>query len=201
MYVVIEGIDTCGKSTQLELLKKHFPQAVFTKEPGGSVIGESLRDLILFAPQRQGFVLDEYAEFMLFLADRAQHHKEVLKPHKNRLVISDRSLISSIAYAKHIDMDKAIMLNKLILRGILPQLVVILKLEKSALQARLEAKKNDSIESRGIEYMLEIQGRMCEATKMLNLPYIEINASLDREAICQEIVSEIKRVESSLYDH
>lgn len=75
---------------------------------------------------------------------------------------------------------------------------MILKLEKSALQARLEAKKNDSIESRGIEYMLEIQGRMCEATKMLNLPYVELNASLDREAICQEIVSEIKRVESSL---
>ena len=189
MYVVIEGVDTCGKSTQLELLNKYFPQAIFTKEPGGSVIGESLRDLILFAPQKQGFVLDEYAEFMLFLADRAQHYKEVLEPHKKGLIISDRSLISSIAYAKHIDMDKAIMLNKLILRGILPHLVVILKLDKATLKTRLESKSNDSIESRGIGYMLEIQERLLEATKMLGLPYVELDASLDREAICQKIVS------------
>lgn len=201
MYVVIEGVDTCGKSTQLELLNKYFPQAIFTKEPGGSVIGESLRDLILFAPQKQGFVLDEYAEFMLFLADRAQHYKEVLEPHKKGLIISDRSLISSIAYAKHIDMDKAIMLNKLILRGILPHLVVILKLDKATLKTRLESKSNDSIESRGIGYMLEIQERLLEATKMLGLPYVELDASLDREAICQKIVRHINAIESSPSHH
>lgn len=201
MYIVIEGIDTCGKSTQLELLKKHFPQAIFTKEPGGSVIGESLRDLILFAPKRQGFVLDEYAEFMLFLADRAQHYKEVLEPNKKRLVISDRSLISSIAYAKNIEMNEAIRLNKLILRGILPHLVVMLKLEKSALQARLESKNNDSIESRGLEYMLEIQERLFKAKDILGLPCVTIDASLDREEICQKIVGEIKNIESSLDHH
>lgn len=192
MYVAIEGVDTCGKSTQIELLREVYPQAVFTKEPGGSIIGKSLRDLILYAPQREGFVLDLYAEFMLFLADRAQHYSEVLEPNADKLIISDRSLISSIAYAKHIEMNEAIMLNQLILRGILPHLVVILKLNEATLKARLESKAHDSIESRGIAYMLEIQERLCEVTQILGLPCVEIDASLERGAITQKIIKHIQ---------
>ncbi|HRM99701.1 MAG TPA: dTMP kinase, partial [Aliarcobacter cryaerophilus] len=47
MYVVIEGIDTAGKSTQLEILKNKFPNAIFTKEPGGTTLGTKLREMIL----------------------------------------------------------------------------------------------------------------------------------------------------------
>ncbi|CUU39991.1 MULTISPECIES: dTMP kinase [Helicobacter] len=188
MYVAIEGVDTCGKSTQIELLRKYYPRAIFTKEPGGSVLGKSVRDLVLFAPQRESFTLDSYAEFFLFLADRAQHYTEVLLPHKDKLVISDRSVISSIAYARNIDMAQSIIFNEVALRGHFPHLVVLLWLEEAQLKARLAQKTHDSIEGRGIEFMLEIQNRLLESTKRVGLKHIVINAAKSREEIYEEII-------------
>ena len=65
MYVVIEGIDTAGKSTQLDILKKNHPQAIFTKEPGGTKLGLTLRELAL-----SGKASSPIAEMFLFLADQ-----------------------------------------------------------------------------------------------------------------------------------
>lgn len=198
MYVAIEGVDTCGKSTQIELLKAHYPQAIFTKEPGGSAIGESIRDLILFAPQRQEFVLDTYAEFMLFLADRAQHYYEVLKPNENKLLISDRSVISGVAYARDIDMMQSIAFNKSVLRGYFPDLVVLLWLERVHLTERLAQKTHDSIESRGIDFMLTIQERLLESIKRIGLQHIVIDANKGRDEICNEIISHIEKVSKKI---
>lgn len=191
MYVAIEGIDTCGKSTQIELLRAHYPRAIFTKEPGGSLIGESIRELVLYAPKKRGFILDEYAELMLFLADRAQHYKEVLAPNADKLIISDRSVISGIAYARNVSMDKLIWLNEFVLRGMYPHLVVILKLSELALTQRLKLKTHDSIESRGIAYMLNIQERLIESSKYLNVPHLILDAAASREEICAMIKGRI----------
>lgn len=191
MYVAIEGIDTCGKSTQIELLKQYFTSATFTKEPGGSGIGEAIRDILLYLPQKSGTKLDVWAEFMLFLADRAQHYAEVLSQSANKLIISDRSVISGIAYAVNIPTQKAIELNRLILRDMLPNLVVILELDEASLKARIAKKSQDSIESRGISYMLDIQKRLFETTEALNIPCITINATQDREVIARHIVDAI----------
>ncbi|PKN14667.1 MAG: dTMP kinase, partial [Deltaproteobacteria bacterium HGW-Deltaproteobacteria-24] len=75
MYVVIEGIDTAGKSTQLDLLKVNHPNAIFTKEPGGTAIGQKLRAMALSAEAKS-----KVAEMFLFLADRAEHIQEIIKP-------------------------------------------------------------------------------------------------------------------------
>lgn len=191
MYVAIEGIDTCGKSTQIELLKSYYPQAIFTKEPGGSVIGESIRNLILFESRNSGLKLDSYAEFFLFLADRAQHYSQVLLPNMNNLIISDRSAISGIAYALDIDIAQSVELNTFALRGCFPDLVVLLEISKECLIQRLAQKVNDSIESRGVEYMLEIQERLLQALKFLELDYITIDASLPRDEVFAEITKAI----------
>jgi dTMP kinase len=66
MYVSIEGIDTAGKSTQLNILEKKFPNAIFTKEPGGTALGIKLRAMAL-----GGEAKSSIAEMFLFLADRA----------------------------------------------------------------------------------------------------------------------------------
>jgi dTMP kinase len=89
MYVVIEGIDTAGKSTQLEILKNKFPNAIFTKEPGGTALGIKLREMIL-----SGEANSSLAEMFMFLADRAEHTQEIILKNKNKLIISDRSFIS-----------------------------------------------------------------------------------------------------------
>ena len=75
MYIAIEGIDTAGKSTQIKALSSHFSQAVITKEPGATEIGKEIREMVLSARAKS-----KKAEFLLFLADRAEHIKEVIEP-------------------------------------------------------------------------------------------------------------------------
>lgn len=179
MYVAIEGIDTAGKSTQISLLKNTYPHALFTLEPGGSELGKRLREILLESEMR----LCERAEFLLFLSDRAEHCTKILLPNRDKLIISDRSLISGIAYAKGLPLEEVISLNLFSTQGHKPDLVILLELSKEELTKRLSAKKQDSIELRGIEYLLEIQQRMVEACGALGVRMCRIDASLSVEEI------------------
>ena len=163
MYVIIEGIDTAGKSTQIEILKQNYPEAIFTKEPGGTDLGVKLREMVL-----NGEAKSKVAEMFLFLADRAEHSFEVVKPNKDNIVISDRGFLSGIAYAKSAPLEIAISLNIMALNGAFPDKIIILELTKEELENRLSTKEQDSIEKRGSEYLLDTQTRMIEAIKMIN---------------------------------
>ncbi|PPK62993.1 dTMP kinase [Malaciobacter marinus] len=182
MYVVIEGIDTAGKSTQLEILAKKYNNAVFTKEPGGTPIGSKLRQMVL-----TGEANSKLAEMFLFLADRAEHIQEVVLKNKDKIVISDRSMISGIAYAQNLPLKTVIDLNLISTNNVLPSHVILLKLSKQELENRLSQKEHDSIEARGIDYLIDIQNRMEETIKELNLNYIFIDASLSIEKISKDI--------------
>ncbi|TLD82073.1 dTMP kinase [Helicobacter sp. MIT 05-5293] len=191
MYVAIEGIDTCGKSTQIELLKACYPDATFTKEPGGSALGEQIRNLILYPSHNAP--LDSRAELFLFLADRAQHYHEVLSHHRHTqtLVISDRSLVSGIAYAKDVDKEWNLALNIFALREMLPDLVVILKLDRDTLCDRMRQKSHDHIESRGIDYMLTIQDQFISIVQMMKVKFVVLDAKQSQEVILERICAEI----------
>ncbi|MCJ8327427.1 MAG: dTMP kinase [Campylobacterales bacterium] len=182
MYLVIEGIDTAGKSTQLDILNKKFPQAVFTKEPGGTALGIKLREMAL-----SGEAKSKTAEMFLFLADRAEHIEEIIKPNLGNTIISDRSVISGISYAKDLDLKTVIDLNIIATSNIMPSHIVLLELSKEELSLRLAAKKNDAIEKRGIDYLLEIQNRMKDTIEKLNLNHIYIDASLSIKEIENKI--------------
>lgn len=188
MYVAIEGIDTAGKSTQIELLKQRFPQAIFTCEPGGSELGLSLRKILLEDEMK----LSAIAECLLFLSDRAEHIAQVVLPNLAQLVISDRSLISGIAYAKDMDLSKMIELNLFATQGILPQTIVLLELSSEELHKRLSLKKRDKIEQRGLSFLLEIQDRMIKACEILEIPLLRIDASESIQSIHQKICKQIQ---------
>lgn len=188
MYIVIEGIDTAGKSTQIQLLKERFPQAIFTCEPGGSQIGKRLRQILL----EEEMMMTHKAECLLFLSDRAEHIAQVIEPNLNRLIVSDRSLISGIAYAQDLDFTKMIELNLFATNGILPHLVVLLKLDRHELMRRLSMKHQDRIEQRGIDFLLKIQERMIRASEALQIPLVQIDASNPTQEICEMICSKIR---------
>mgnify|MGYP000225815808 FL=1 len=187
MYVALEGIDTAGKSTQITALKRQYPNAVFTAEPSDA----TLREYIL---QRD---LDERSEFLLFLADRSQHIHSHILPNLDKLIISDRSVVSGMAYAKNIDTEDIISYNRFATRDILPSCVIVLYLEKQELEKRLGSKKNDTIESRGIEYLLTVQDNMLKFCERLDISYISIEASLKQEEITQQIIHFIDKTEAS----
>ncbi|EDM24255.1 dTMP kinase [Caminibacter mediatlanticus] len=177
MYIAIEGIDTAGKSTQIELLKKEF-NAIFIKEPGFTSFGKKIREILLNED------ISKKAELFLFLADRSETIEEVVKPNINKLIISDRSVISGIAYAmEFFDFDMLVNLNKFATDSIFPEFVIILKLEKKDLIYRLSQKEKDSIEKRGIEYLLKIQDNIIATCNRLEIPYLLLDASKNIEEI------------------
>ncbi|HUH41686.1 MAG TPA: dTMP kinase [Sulfurimonas sp.] len=189
MYVTIEGIDTAGKSTQIEKLRAHFKDAIITKEPGGTEAGKEIREIVLSAKTKS-----KKAEFLLFLADRAEHIKEVIEPNLQKMIISDRSVVSGVAYALvqgEISETAILHLNRFATSGIYPQKVFLLKLTKEELKFRLSQKKLDGIELRGEEYLLEIQEAIIKASKLLDIELVTIDATKDIDSITKEILNNI----------
>lgn len=141
-FVVIEGGDATGKSTQVarlvERLRETGREVVATFEPGATLLGARLRTLLLDddAP------VDPVAEALLMAADRAQHVAEVLQPALARgaWVVSDRFVPSSLAYqgvGRGLGVAEIEQLNALASRGIEPDLVVVLDLSLDAAKRRM----------------------------------------------------------------
>ena len=106
-FNVIEGIDGCGKTTQIDELSKWLPKSglikkgsrlITTREPGGSQLGKKLRSLIL--DNNENYKPSSLAELLLYSADRAEHVSKIISPalKKNDWVISDRFSASTLAY-------------------------------------------------------------------------------------------------------
>ncbi|HXZ83220.1 MAG TPA: dTMP kinase [Acidimicrobiales bacterium] len=139
-FIVLEGGEGCGKSTQAELLATHLG-AQCTREPGGTQIGESIRAILL---ERGTGSLDPRAELMLMLAARAQHVSERIRPwlDAGRDVVCDRFSGSTLAYQGHgrgLPLDEVAAANDLCCAGLQPDLVVLLDLPTEAGAARREA--------------------------------------------------------------
>jgi len=174
MYIVIEGIDTCGKSTQIELLAQAYPQAIITKEPGATELGSKIRELVLF-----GDDLCPVTELLLFLADRSNHASSVIKPNLGRLIISDRSLVSGMAYAlasKKFDFKWLEKLNRFAMQDIMPEAIVLFQIKEKTLTSRLGDKSHDIIEQRGIKYMLDVQNQLAFVADKLGIQTLLIDA-------------------------
>ena len=190
MVVLFEGIDTCGKSTQIELLKQTHPEIITTKEPGGTPFGIKAREILL-----ESSILSKRAELLLFLADRAEHYEEVIRPNQHKLIVTDRGFISGIGYALangDFDLDEMIYLNTFALQGNLPDKVILFLTDLETLKERLGSKELDGIELRGLEYLLKVQDHMKETVLKLNIPHLFIDATDSIENIHQTILTYLK---------
>jgi dTMP kinase len=186
MYIIFEGIDTTGKSTQVELFKKRHKNIITTKEPGGTELGLKLREILLNSDKKISF----NAEMLLFLADRAEHYDKVVKM-ANSDVISDRGFISGISYAltnhKELDMNFLIKLNKFALSENLPDKIILFITNKELINSRLKSKQKDTIEQRGIDYLIDVQELMRKVLKALHVEFLEIDSSNTIEQIYKQI--------------
>ena len=182
MYILFEGIDGAGKSTQIARLAAAFPQAIVTKEPGGTKLGENLREILLKEND-----LDKRAEILLFLADRAEHFGKIIKPNLDKMILSDRGFVSGMAYALaggNFSFEELLSLNKFALQGNFPQKIVFFKADESTLRSRLGSRAQmDGIEARGFAYLLRVQDAMEEILQKLGVRYVTIDAAWDEEKI------------------
>ncbi|MBP3675184.1 MAG: dTMP kinase [Campylobacter sp.] len=188
MLINFEGVDGAGKSTQINMLKEIYKDAIITKEPGGTELGLMIRNYLMSSASK----ISQRAEIFLFLADRAEHYEKVLKPNYGNLILSDRSFVSGLAYAManddNLDIKTLIELNKFALCSDFGDKFVFLKANENLIRQRLFSRgQNDDIESRGIEYLMRVQGFMSIILADLKFEVLEIDASLSPEIIHNKI--------------
>lgn len=191
MYLLFEGIDTCGKTTQLEKLKDLYPEAIYTKEPGGTPFGIQAREILL-----SDKLASKRAELLLFLADRAEHYAQVIQPNQDKLILSDRGFLSGIGYAlanDDFEFNHLVELNQFALENQFPDLIVLFMTNLETVEARLRSRNEvaDGIELRGLEYLISVQGHMKESLEKLSIPYLLIDATQSIEEIHSQIIEKI----------
>ena len=183
MYVLFEGIDGVGKSTQIEILASKFSDAIVTKEPGGTQLGVNLREILLSSNIKIG----KRAEILLFLADRAEHFENL-----GKFILSDRGFISGIAYAlandENLDENVLLELNKFALNDKFADKIVFFEASPELISSRLKSRgTSDKIEARGLEYLLKVQSLMKQILIKNGFETLFIDASKSIELISKEI--------------
>lgn len=138
-YIVFEGGEGCGKSTQAALVAERI-DALRTREPGGSPLGAELRRLLLEAVD---YEVSPRAEALMMAADRAQHLREIVLPAlaDGRHVVSDRSVYSSLAYqggGRELGLEAIRTINDWAVYGRWPDIVVYLRVDRSIAVERLD---------------------------------------------------------------
>lgn len=196
VFIVLEGIDGAGKSTQAKLLKLWFEEkgyeVVLTKEPTDTPFGKLIRRLVLTGG-REGIIdgakISHEAEALLFAADRAEHVDKLIKPalESGKVVISDRYFYSSLAYqwARGLDLEWLIDLNRFAIR---PDVVILLDLPVKESMKRI---KTRSIKTE-FDKIFELQKKVRENYLKLaeRFPEIKIvNALEDVEGVHRQIVA------------
>jgi dTMP kinase len=155
MFVTFEGLDGSGKTTQKRLLQERLEadgrDVLATREPGGTELGERIRDLVL-----HGGHVAPWAEALLYAASRAQHVEEVIGPALERgaWVLCDRYIDSSVAYqgvARGLGLDRVLDLNLTAVGGLLPERTFLFDIDASLIGERLR-REHDRLESEDVSF-------------------------------------------------
>jgi dTMP kinase len=195
--IVFEGVEGCGKTTQikrsLSWLQDLFPakRVVVTREPGGTEFGFQLRQLLL--SQAEGKSIHNWAELLLFAADRAQHVEEVLKPQlaNGAIILCDRYTDSTIAYqgyGRGLDLSLIDQLNAIATGGLASDLTLWLDVDAEVSLARTRGRgAADRIEQEAIAFHRRVQKGYTELAKAYPNRIARIDASLSAVAVQEQI--------------
>ena len=162
-FISFEGIDGCGKSTQVKLLinklKDHDINPILVREPGGTLISEEIRDTLLKTQHR---LMSSRTEALLMAASRAQLTKEVIVPElsNNSCIIEDRFKDSTLAYqsgGRGLNLEFQIKLNNFATEDVNPDLTFFIDIDPASAKRRINKKSLDRIESAGIKFQTKVR--------------------------------------------
>lgn len=192
MLITFEGIDGCGKTTQIKLLKEYIESkglsVVTMREPGGSDFSEQLRNILLSSRHRVG----ARSELMLFEAARANLVDTVIKPEleRGKIVICDRFYDSTTAYqafGRGLPLDFVQKLNLFATGGLTPNLTIYLSISLDESKRRTSRPEFDRIEKAGDEFFLKvIEGYNYIARQEPNR-FVVVDASGSRQKTARKV--------------
>ena len=196
--VVFEGGDGSGKSTQIRLLRAEIERAgmdaLITREPGGTAIGEGVREVLL---SRSSEGMSDRAEALLYAAARAQHVDEVIVPalEKGMVVLCDRYIDSSIVYqgiARGLGDIHVAELNRWATGGLVPELTVLLDVDPvEGLRRATDGKDPDRLESAGLAFHRQVRDAYRERAAGDPDRYLVLDATRPVEELHEEISREV----------
>jgi dTMP kinase len=195
MFVTFEGLDGSGKTTQAERLAARLEaegvEVVATREPGGTELGEKVRDLVL-----HGGHVSPWAEALLYAAARAQHVEEVIRPAlgQGASVVCDRYLDSSVAYqgvARELGLDRVLELNLAAVGGLLPDRTFLLALDVAGIGTRLD-REHDRLERESDEFHARAAAGYRELAERFPERIVVLDATRPVDELAEEVYGALR---------
>lgn len=207
MLVTFEGGEGSGKTTLIEQIKlwfeKHGKAVLVTREPGGVLLGEEIRSLLLETREAK---VSPLAELFLFLAARAQHVDELIRPAlaEGKIVLCDRFSDSTAAYqgfARELGLEETVHLCNIATRSLVPDLTFYLDISPAVglLRAKGVAKKekNDRIEAEKMEFHEKVRMGFKKLAELYAGRIYTLDANQSREAVFHQAIERLQRVQSA----
>ncbi len=202
IFISMEGPDGSGKSTQIELLKKYleekgYDEIIITREPGGTVISEAVRGIILNKDYSE---MGYMTEALLYAAARAQLVSQVIKPalSAGKAVISDRFVDSSAVYqgmARGLGVEEVYNINSYAIQGIMPDLTIHMDLPaKVGISRKKEQAELDRMELETLEFHEKVAEGYRRLAALSPERIKSIDATLDIDTIHRKIVEYVEGV-------
>lgn len=200
--IVIDGSNGAGKSTVIEALCNHLKQlnreAIFTREPGGTPIGEKIRDILL---STDAVEMSSVTELMLFAAARAQHVREKIIPalRAGKVVVSDRfdsATFSFQHFARGLPLELITTLNNLAVDGLQPDLTIILDLDPEVGLARvgMHGRNLDRLEKENLDFLHKAREGYLAQARLSPERFVVIDASQPLDYVISEVLQAVDQV-------
>ena len=199
LFITLEGIEGAGKSTVIDFIENFITSSgydvVKTREPGGTAIGEQIREILL---NKNNDKLTDDTELLLIFAARAQHLSEIILPNltSNKIVLCDRFIDASYAYqgaGRGIEQSKINLLENWVMPDIKPDLTFLLDLDpKIALERTNKRSDEDRFESEDIHFFEKIRQHYLERAENEPERFRVINSELSLEDVQEQIKNILK---------
>ena len=193
IFITLEGPDGSGKSTIMKRIIHYFKdkniEFIVTREPGGTEIGEQIREIILDKKNKN---MAAETEALLYAASRGQHIHEKILPalRAGKIVLCERFILSSLAYqgiGRGLGIEEVRMINDFAIKGIRPDLTLFFHVDPSlTLDRKTRGKEGDRLEEEGVEFHREVYRGYMELLKT----YPENISIIDASKTIEEVFSQ-----------
>ena len=204
MFFVFEGLDGCGKSTLIKGFKAYLESqgqgVVVTREPGGTPLGDHLREILLTIKEEGEFQISARSELLIYEASRAQHVEQVIRPalKKGQYVLCDRFAASSVAFqagGRDLEIERVHELNAFAISGCKPDMQFFIDLKPSECRKRKlsMAEAPDRLESEGADFHNRVYNSYLNQVNTYSQEWVVLDGQLGPDDLLQALIEVCKQ--------